>query len=41
MGLHFFTSLLLSWVCLSLSIGAIMVFASLGQNGRNHFGSRT
>lgn len=37
MDFNLVTSLLLSWVCLSLSIGAIMVFASLGQDGESHF----
>ena len=39
MGLQLFTSLLLGWFGISLSIGAIMVFASLGQDGKHYFES--
>lgn len=39
MGLNLFTSLLLGWVCISLSIGGILWIASLSRDGRNDFGS--
>ena len=37
MGSNFFTSLLVSWVCASLSIGVLLIITSLYRNTRDDF----